>query len=152
MGRYEYLKSGSTWQSVYVTDDDPPRYITQVNDVAGLKVTHTNFNLNQAAATYDLLTATNGDVWVEIEQAFVKTAAAGLTSLSIATNHATPKSIVGSIARASVTTDLIMTLVVPKFVLPSGKKIQGTIVGAGSGGEIILVVKYFPITADATLV
>lgn len=151
MGHYEEIRSGSSAQSVYVTDAG--LYITQVNDIAGLRVTSADFNLNHAAATLDLLTATGGDVWIEISQAYVKNAATGLTSLHIDTNHATvPKSIVASIVRASVTADLVMTLVSSAFVLPSGKKIQGTIVGTGTGGDIILVVKYFPLTADATLV
>lgn len=150
MGHYEELRQGSSAQSVYVTDAG--LYITQVNDINGLRVTSKDFSLNAVAGTYDLLTATGGDVWVEISQAYVKTAAAGLTSALIATNHASAKSIVASIARASITADLIMTVVVPQFILPSGKKIQGTIVGTGTGGDIILVVKYFPLVPDATLV
>lgn len=110
------------------------------------------FSLNAAAATYDILTATGGDILVEIEQVYVKTAAAGLTSAAIATNHATPKSVVASALLAAITLDLAMTVVTSKFVLPSGKKIQGTIVGTGSGGEIDVVVKYTPLDAGATLV
>lgn len=108
------------------------------------------FNTNQNAGTYDLLTAT-GDVYVEILAAYVKIAGAGFTTAAIATNHGTPKSVVAATAAASVTLDLAMTVVSAAFLLPSTKKIQGTIVGTGSGGEIDLVVRYTPVTAGATL-
>lgn len=116
----------------------------QIRYVKGL------FNLSQAAATYTLLTAT-GDVWVEIVAAYVKTAAAGLTSLTVQTDHTTPKSIVASALLAAVTQDLSMTVVTSSFLLPSTKHITGTIVGTGSGGEIDLVVRWFPMASGATL-
>lgn len=108
------------------------------------------FNTNQVAATYDLLTAT-GDVYVEVLAAYVKTAGSGFTTAAIATNHTTPKSIVAATAAASVTLDLAMTVVSSSFLLPSTKKIQGTLVGSGSGGEIDVVVRWAPVTAGATL-
>lgn len=110
------------------------------------------FNTNQVAGTYDLLTATGGDVYVEVLSSYVKTAGAGFTSVSVDTNHTVPKSIVASALLAAVTLDLSMTLVATSFVLPSGKKIQGTIVGTGSGGQIDVIVRYTPITAGATLI
>lgn len=108
------------------------------------------FSLNQNAGTYDLLTAT-GDVYIEILAGYAKTAGFGFTTAAIATNHTVPKSIVAATAAASVTLDLAMTLVTTSFVLPSTKKIQGTIVGTGSAGEIDLIVRWSPITAGATL-
>lgn len=108
------------------------------------------FNLNQAAGTYNLLTAA-GDVWVEVVAAYVKTAAGGLTSVSIQTDHTTPKSIVASALLAAVTQDLSMVLVVSSFLLPTTKHISGTIVGTGSAGEIDLVVRWIPMTVGATL-
>lgn len=150
MAHYEELRGGSSIQSIFVGDDG--LYYTVTSDPQSLHVTSATFNMNHAAATLDLLTATNGDIWVEIEQAYVKVAPVGLTSISLQTNHATPKSIVASIVRASVTVELALTLVTTKFVLPSTKKIQGTIVGTGSAGDVILVVKWFPLTAGATLV
>lgn len=109
------------------------------------------FNTSQVAGTYDLLTASGGDVWVEVLSAYVKTAGAGFTTAAINTNHTTPKSVVAATAAASVTLDLAMTVVTASFLLQSGKKIQGTIVGTGSGGEIDLVVRYTPVDAGATL-
>lgn len=108
------------------------------------------FNLNAAAATYSLLTAT-GDVLVESVSAYVKTASGGLTSLTIQTDHTTPKSIVASILNAAVTIDLAMTIVTAAFVLPSGKKITGTIVGTGNAGLIYVVARWVPLTAGALL-
>ena len=109
-----------------------------------------SFNLNQAAGTYTLLTAT-GDVYVEILQCYVKTAAAGLTSALIETNHTVAKSIVASALLAAITADLLMTVVTPAFVLPSTKVIRGTIVGSGSGGLIYVVCRWQPVTIGATL-
>lgn len=118
-----------------------------------LRLNVATFNLNAAAGSYTLFTASGGDVWVEIEQAFVKVAAAGLTSALIETNHgAAAKSIVASALLAAITVDLVMTLVTTKFVLPSGKIIRGTIAGTGSGGSILLVVKWAPLATGALLV
>jgi hypothetical protein len=117
-----------------------------------LKVKRGVFNLAQNAGTYDLLTATGGDVWVEVEQVFVRTAATGLTSVSIATDHTIlGKTILASTLVASLTGDAILSLTTAKFVLPSGKKIQGVIVGTGSAGTVDVVVKWAPLTAGATL-
>lgn len=122
-------------------------------DTGVLHVKAGTFNLSQVAGTYDILTATGGNVWVEIEQVYVTTAAAGLTSALIETDHtAGAKSIVASVLLAALTADSLQTIVTSKFLLPSGKKIRGTIVGTGSGGSISVIVKYAPITAGATLV
>lgn len=124
---------------------------TTPSDVPRIK--QGSFNLSQAAGTYDILTATGGDVYVEVLQVFGKTAAAGLVSALVKTNHtAGDKSIMSSVLLVSLLGDAIHTIVTDKFVLPSGKKIQGTIVGTGSGGELAVVVRYTPLTAGATLV
>lgn len=125
-----------------------PASPSTVSDVPRVKVGV--FNTAQAAGTYDLLTAT-GDVYVEVLSAYAKTAGGGFTTAAVATNHTTPKSIVAAAVAAAVTLDLAMTLVTTAFVLPSGKKIQGTIVGTGNAGEIDVVVRYSPLTAGATL-
>lgn len=118
-----------------------------------LNVTPFSINLAQNAGTYTAATATGGDVYIEIATAYVKTAATGLTSALIVTNHATaPKSIVASTLLASITGDASLTVVTTSFILPSTKAIQYTIVGTGSGGVITLVTKWSPVTAGATLV
>lgn len=114
------------------------------------RVKQGSFNLAQNAGTYDILTAV-GDVLVEIEQVYVKTAAGGLTSAVISTTHATPKAVVASALMAAITIELIMTVVTSKFVLTNGQKIQGTIVGTGNAGLIYVIAKYTPLTAGATL-
>lgn len=108
------------------------------------------FNLAQVAAVYPLLTAT-GDVLVEVISAYVYTAATGLTSVTLTTSHTTPKSVVASTNLASLTLDAILSIVTPTFVLPNGKKLQGTIVGTGTAGLIYLSVRWTPLTAGATL-
>lgn len=108
------------------------------------------FNTSQNAGTYNLLTAT-GDVYVEVAATYVKTAGSGFTTAAVSTDHSIPKSIVGATAAASVTLDLAMTLVTTNFMLPSGKHIQGIIVGTGSGGEIDIIARWAPMTAGATL-
>lgn len=118
-----------------------------------LQVKPVSINLAQVAGTYTDATATGGDVWVEVVAAFVKTAAGGLTSALIEANHATAsKSIVASTLLASITGDALLTLVTTSFVLPANRVIRHTIVGTGTAGEIILVVKWSPITPGATLV
>lgn len=108
------------------------------------------FNLAQVAATYNLATAT-GDVWVEIVGCYVKTAATGLTSAAVVTDHATPKTLVAAILLAALTLDSIATVAIGSFLLPSGKHLQGTIVGTGSAGEMDIYVRWTPMTAGATL-
>lgn len=120
----------------------------QISDIPRVK--SGAFNVAQNAGTYDLLTA-SGDVYIEILAAYVKVAGAGFTSCSIATNHTVPKNIVASTLVASVTLDLSMSLVTTGFLLPSGKKIQGTIVGTGSAGEIDVIVRWAPVTTGAVL-
>lgn len=110
------------------------------------------FNMAQAAGNYTLGTATNGDVWVEIIGCYVKTAAVGLTSVTVVTDHTTPKTLVASILLAALTLDSIQTVAIASFLLPSTKRIQGTIVGTGSGGEMDLYVRWAPMTSGATLV
>lgn len=109
------------------------------------------FNLSQVAGTYDLLTAAGGDVLCEVQQVYVKTAATGLTSALVATNHPTPKSVVASTLLAALVADAILTVATTPFVLPSGKKIQGTIVGTGTAGLVLVIVKYTPLAPGATL-
>lgn len=108
------------------------------------------FNLAQVAGTYTLATAT-GDVWIEIVGAYVKTAATGLTSATVVTDHATPKTLIAAILLAALTIDSIPTVAIGSFMLPSGKRIQGTIVGTGTGGEMDIYVRWSPMTSGASL-
>ena len=108
------------------------------------------FNLNQGAATYNLATAT-GDVWIEIVGAHVKAAGVGFTTVALGTDHTTPKVTVAAVAVAALVLDLVLTVAISSFLLPSGKHLTGTLVGAGSGGEIDTYVRWTPMTSGATL-
>lgn len=101
-------------------------------------------NTNQNAGTYDLCTATGGDVWVEVSNAYISVAGAGFTTVAIQTNHSTPKSIIAALAVVGATLDLSATVVTSSFYLPVGKKVQYTLVGNGSGGQIQVVFKAAP--------
>lgn len=117
-----------------------------------LVVRRIDASLARSAGTYDLVTATGGDMWIEIEAAQVTVAAAGLTSALLITDHATPKTLVASVLLASLTLDSLLTVAIPKFLLPSGKKLRLTIVGTGSAGNIAIIAKIAPASAGATLV
>lgn len=109
------------------------------------------FSLIQSPGSYDMFTA-SGDVYVEILAAYVTTAGSGFTSISISTDHTVPKSIVASTLLASVVKDASATLVGSGFILPDGKKIRCTVVGTGTGGEIVLVARVSPVTQGGTLI
>lgn len=118
---------------------------------ANLQLKAAPINFNQSAGTYDAFEA-SGDVWVEVEQVYVKTAAGGLNTASIQTSHGNgSKSIVASTARAALAADAVLEVVTQKFVLPSGKKIQYTITGTGNAGAGYLVVNWAPISPGAFL-
>lgn len=117
-----------------------------------LRVQRFDASLIHTAGTYDIATATGGDMWVEIAAAQVTTAAVGLTSALLTTNHATPKVFVASTLLAALLLDSLLTVAVPVFLLPSGKKLQVTIVGTGSAGNIAIITKTAPASVGATLV
>lgn len=108
------------------------------------------FDLVRPAGTYDLATAT-GDVWVEIIGAQVKTAAGGLTSASVVTSHTAPKTVIAAVLLAALILDAQPVVALNSFLLQSGRKIQGTIVGTGTLGELDVVVRWTPVSADAVL-
>lgn len=117
-----------------------------------LKVQRFDVSLIHAAGTFDIATATGGDMWVEIEVAQVTVAAIGLTSALLTTNHTTPKVFVASTLLAALLLDSLLAVAVPKFLLPSGKKLQVTIVGTGSAGNIAIIAKTAPASVGGTLV
>lgn len=100
----------------------------------------TSLNLNQAAATYDIATA-SGEVIIVGVALRVGTAAGGLTSVSIQTNDTTPFEImsaatgaIGNLtAQRTIITDWLQA---NPWILSTGKKLQYTIVGAGNAGTI----------------
>lgn len=109
------------------------------------------FSTNQAAGTYDICSATGGDVYVLNYSIKTGTAVGGLTSASIQTNNTTPLSLLASTLLASLTGDKILAQSGSGFLLESGKKIQGTIIGVGNAGTVIVAITYVPIDAGASL-
>lgn len=103
-------------------------------------------NVLQAAATYDICTATGGDIYIKSAKVYVGTAITNLTSLSVQTNSTTAFNIMTSTEGllAGLTADkMITTVFAGPLMLASGKKIQFTIVGTTPGaGTCKLVVEY----------
>lgn len=110
-------------------------------------------NLAQAAATYDLCTA-SGDVLIEDVQFYVSTVGATFTSVAFQTNDTTLLQLLTAVEGA-VASLLAQKTLRPaekqQFQLRSGKKIQYTIVGATGTGEIRATVRFRPISAGANL-
>lgn len=109
------------------------------------------FSLAQVAGTYDILTASGGDVEVTVQAVYVKTGQGGLTSAQIVTDHTTPKSVTASTVAASLGKDVVVPITTSTFILPSGNKIRGTIVGTGTAGLIYVTCDYRPVTPGAVL-
>lgn len=109
-------------------------------------------NLAQVAATYDLLSASGGDVNILNITFYNDVAAAGLTSVTAASNNTTPDALLAAVLLATLTGGKNLTPLTGQFVLASTKKIQYTIVGTGSAGTIKALVRYTPTVAGADLV
>lgn len=115
-----------------------------------------SMNVQQAAATYDIATATGGDIYIKSAKVYVGTAVITLTSVSIQTNMTTAVVIMSAVegAVANLTGDKNITIAfATPFILPSTKKLQFTIVGVTSGqGTMKLIVEYMRCAAGADLV
>ena len=110
-------------------------------------------NLAQAAASYDIATATGGDVICapELFAWYVDTAGATFTSVSVQTNTASPTILLtsteGAVANIKSAINLQPAWRQP-FVLRSGGKIQFTMVGSTGTGQITLCTVFQPLTAN----
>lgn len=98
-------------------------------------------SLAQAAATYDLFTAT-GDVMIKRIAFYNDAAAAGLVSAAIATNDTVPVAYLAAVLLAALTGGLNLTAFAGPSYLKSTKKAQYTIVGLGTAGTIKAFVEY----------
>lgn len=98
-------------------------------------------SLARAAGVYDIFTAVSSATILNISY-YVNTAAVGLTSISIATNEATPTTLLASTPAASLTTGAVLPEYNGPLLLPATKKAQITIVGPGSAGLLTLTVTY----------
>jgi hypothetical protein len=111
-------------------------------------------NLAQAAAAYDLFTAT-GDIYVEDINLYCTVVGATFTSVAIATNDTVPIVIMtaaeGALANIVAGTNFQPATKGKTFRLKSGNKVRYTIVGSTGTGTIIATCKYRTISAGATL-
>lgn len=114
-------------------------------------------DLNQGAATYDLLTGTAQNVMVEKLIIRMPDAAAGgaLTSISIQTNDSTPQVFISSLlgAVANLTAQAQLASISP-VIVAAVKKIQLTITGGATGVaySCTVTVTHRAVTAGGTLV
>lgn len=116
-------------------------------------------NLAQAAATYDLCTASGGDLVIDLQRLaiYVATAGATLTSVSIQTNQTNITTILsaveGAVANLIAQKNLVRAIpVIGGLLLKSGQKLQYTIVGVTGTGSLQVAVPFLPLTSGATLV
>lgn len=125
---------------------------TQLPDTQRPKTKTFNISLAQNAGTYDICTASGGDVFINDVVIKTTTAATGLTSITVQTNNTTPVSLLGSTVLANLTADRQEAALNTPLLLESGKKIQLTIVGNGTGtGNLKLVFSYLSVTAGADI-
>lgn len=112
-------------------------------------------NLAQAAATYDLCTATSGPILITHFTVYVQTAGAVLTSVQIKTNQT------NSVDLMTAAEGVVASLVVGKNVplartqpiyLHTGEKLQYVLVGATGSGVLLVTLNYAPVSSGATLV
>lgn len=114
-------------------------------------------NLAQAAGTYDLCTATGGDVLIDMYNIslYVATAGATFTSVSFQTNQTNPTVILtsteGAVANLTAQKNLVRAVTVGSLLLKSGQKLQYTIAGATGTGSIQVAIAFMPLANGATL-
>ena len=111
-------------------------------------------NLAQAAATYDIATASGGDILMLDAVVYISVAAADLVSVSVQTNDTTAVTIMSAAegAVANLTGGKNAKVFATATVLASTKKLQFTIVGTGTAGTMKVVVQYRKTAAGADLV
>lgn len=116
-------------------------------------------DLNQAAGTYDLFTATGQDIVIEgLLIRMPNTAAGGaLTSISIQSNDSTAQIFIsasdGIVANLTAEAQLAWASQGAEVIIAAGKKIQLTIAGGATGVEYLTTttVKYHPLKSGGYL-
>lgn len=116
-------------------------------------------NLAQAAGTYDLCTASGGNVIIDLAllSIYVATAGATFTSVSIQTNQTNNTTILSSaeglLANLVAQKNLVRAIpVIGGMLLATGQKIQYTIAGATGTGSLTVAIPFMPLADGATLV
>lgn len=110
-----------------------------------------SFSMNQAAGTYTIGTVSGGDIVIQSIIPYVSVAGVGLTSVAVQTDDTTVTTILATTLLAALTGGKNLAILNTPFYLPSGKHIQGTIVGAGSGGNLQLAVLYYRVASGAVI-
>ena len=110
-----------------------------------------------AAGTYDLCTASGGDVLIDAYNIalYVATAGATFTSVSFQTSQTNPTTILsaaeGAVANLIAQKILVRAVPVGSILLKSGQKLQYTIAGATGTGSINAAIAFMPLSAGATI-
>ena len=111
--------------------------------------------LNDTAGTYDIATATDGDIIVEDVLLYIVTAGETFDSVSIQTDDTTPfvvmTDVEGDVANLTAQTTVKTANSQKSFYLASGKKLQYTITGSTGSGSCYIVIKY-KIISEGSLV
>ena len=110
-------------------------------------------NLGQAANTYDISTATGGDVICapSLFSWYVDTSGTLFTSVSVQTDTANPTVILtaaeGALANIKIGINLKPAWQQP-FIIRSGGKLRFTMIGTTGVGQITLCTAFQPLTAN----
>lgn len=106
----------------------------------------------QPAGTYDLCTA-SGDIDIEAVDIYIQASITGLTSVSVQTNDTSIVQILSALEGllTNLTGGKNLKSFTNRFLLASGKKIQYTIAGTGSGGSMKVAVRYMRGAAGADI-
>lgn len=110
-----------------------------------------SIDLAQSAGTYDIISAVD-HIWIRSAKVIVSNAASGLTSVSIQSNLPSTYVILTSAEGAAANLNLgriLPTSFTGPTILPQGRKLQYTISGTGTAGQLVLVVEYMNIYTDS---
>lgn len=110
-----------------------------------------SINLAQNGGTYDLCTASGGDVLIRSVDFYVSVGGAGFTSFTVSTNDAVPIAMLGSTLLAATLIGTNLTGFSTRTSLLSTKKMQYTIIGTGSAGIVKAIVSHTPIVTGAII-
>lgn len=124
-----------------------------LQDTSLVKSATLTLNLAQAAGTYDAGTVSGGSLMLLDAVAYVTVVGATFTSVSIQTNTTTSVELMSSTegAVANVTVNKNLKVFITRTIIPSGSKIQYTIVGSTGTGTILLYIRYQPLANGVTI-
>lgn len=110
-------------------------------------------DLSRAAGTYDLFTASNGDVLIWSASLYCTVVGATFTSCAIQTNSTTNFVILnttdGAVANFTAGKNMTITWAqVQKILVRSGSKVQYTMAGTTGSGTAILTLNYYSINGS----